>query len=110
MPWKRELYPDNWDEIRAHIMERAQGRCEFCGAENYQPHPITGGKVVLTCAHILNPDPMDTRDENLKMLCQKCHNTLDAPMRVQHSKATRAAKREAEVKAAGQLSLFGGEK
>lgn len=37
-------------------------------------------KVVLTVAH-LNHDPRDCSDENLRALCQKCHNAYDAPMR-----------------------------
>jgi len=99
------LYPPDWKSIRARILERDGHKCQFCGAANYEPHPITGSKVVLTMAHLINPDPMDVRDENLGMLCQLCHNRLDAPMRVKHAKRTRAAKKAAELEANGQLSL-----
>lgn len=44
--------------------------------------------IVLTIAHI-NPDPADCRDENLKALCQACHNRMDAPMRANNAKTTR---------------------
>lgn len=108
MPADMSRYPANWKDIRAHILERAQHRCEFCGAVNYEPHPVTGSKVVLTIAHHPDPDPMNCADGNLYALCQKCHNKLDAPMRAQHSKATRAAKKAEAVEASGQLSLFGG--
>ncbi len=37
-------------------------------------------KVVLTVAH-LDHQPENCDRENLKALCQKCHNTYDAPMR-----------------------------
>lgn len=52
MPFHKERYPANWKEISLRIRARAGGKCEFCGAENYKPHPITGSKVVLTVAHL----------------------------------------------------------
>ena len=33
MPIRKDLkplYPANWEEIRAKILERAHGRCEWC--------------------------------------------------------------------------------
>jgi len=73
MPIDKKKYPDNWNEISSRIrFIRAQNRCEVCGAINYQPHPLTGKRVVLTVAHI-NRDTFDNRDENLKALCQRCH-------------------------------------
>lgn len=80
MPIKAEnknRYPKNWKEISKRIrFDRAKNKCEFCGAENYQPHPITKSKVVLTVAH-LNHNPEDCSEENLKALCQKCHLAYD---------------------------------
>ncbi len=84
MPIRKEnkgRYPKNWKEISKRIRERAKNRCEFCGAENHKPHPITKSKVVLTVAH-LNHVPEDCRDENLKALCQKCHNKYDIKNRL----------------------------
>jgi hypothetical protein len=52
MPFIAERYPSNWKEISLAIRQRAGGRCEWCGAENYQPHPITKSKVILTVAHL----------------------------------------------------------
>ena len=103
MPIKdKSLYPKDWKQIRARILERDGHKCQFCGAANYEPHPITGSKVVLTIAHIYNPDPMDCSDGNLAALCQRCHLRLDAKYHAQNAKATRAEKK----KASGQLSLF----
>lgn len=102
-------YPSDWKSIRARILERANHRCERCGAVNYEPHPETGSKVVLTIAHLDNPDPMDCRDENLAALCQACHNRMDAPMRAQHSKATRARRKREQAAANGQLGFEGWE-
>jgi 5-methylcytosine-specific restriction endonuclease McrA len=76
MPFRKELYPTNWKEISLRIRERAGWKCEFCGAENYKPHPITGSKVVLTVAH-LDHNPQNCADENLRALCQRCHLSYD---------------------------------
>ena len=74
-PENKNRYPNNWKEIRDKIVVRAKNRCEFCGAENYEPHPNTGSRVILTVAH-LDHTPENCCDENLKALCQKFHNTL----------------------------------
>ena len=77
MPCDYKEYPANWKEISARIRnERAQNRCEECGAQNGKPHPVTGSKVVLTVAH-LNHKKDDVRGENLKALCQRCHLRYD---------------------------------
>lgn len=89
---QRSLYPPNWPEISRRIRERSKGRCEWCGAENYQPHPVTGSRVVLTVAH-LNHDPRDVSDENLAALCQRCHLTYDAKEHAAHARETRRAKK-----------------
>lgn len=79
MPCDYSKYPPNWKEIRARILERAENKCEWCAAINYEPHPITGSKVVLTIAHVgpTKHDKMDCRDEALFALCQKCHLNED---------------------------------
>jgi 5-methylcytosine-specific restriction endonuclease McrA len=76
----RSRYPKNWPAISRAIRERAGNRCEECGAENGQPHPTTGSRVVLTCAH-LDHQPENCASANLRAWCQKCHNAYDAPMR-----------------------------
>lgn len=97
MPIKPEnvgRYPQNWPEIRRRILTRAgelrgrdgsiilEARCEKCGAENHAPHPQTGAVVVLTIAH-LDHTPENCDPENLRAWCQKCHNSYDAPHRLQ---------------------------
>lgn len=80
MPIRKEMlarYPENWKEISARIrFERARGRCEKCGATHFQPHPLTGSRVVLATAH-LNHIPEDVRNENLQAMCQRCHLKYD---------------------------------
>jgi 5-methylcytosine-specific restriction endonuclease McrA len=88
MPFHKERYPDNWKEISLLIRLRSGGSCEFCSAKNYQPHPETGSKVILTVAH-LDHDPMNCDLDNLKALCQKCHLTYDAKQHAINASITR---------------------
>lgn len=92
MPFIKSRYPENWAEISKSIRERAGGKCEFCGAVNYHPNPVTGSKVILTVAH-LNHDPMDCRPENLKALCQRCHLAYDREHHASNAALTRQKKR-----------------
>ena len=99
--WKR--YPSNWSRVRRAITRRARGRCEWCGAANHEPHPVTGSRVVLTTAHLGEPfargadkhDKRDIRAENLAALCQRCHLNHDRDEHAANSRKTREAKREA---------------
>jgi len=81
-PENKHRYPENWKEIRAYILERAFNKCEGspaypdCRAVNYEPHPVTGSKVILTIAHLNDPIE-DCSDDNLKAMCQRCHLTYD---------------------------------
>ena len=108
MPIKEEnkkLYPKNWKEIRAQILKRANNKCEFCGVPNYAVGYRTdlGGfvkadndievyksqgkkriKIILTIAH-LDHNPANCNPNNLRALCQKCHNNYDK----EHRKETR---------------------
>ena len=91
-PENRERYPKDWKVISLRIREvRAEWRCECagecgiehdtrCDAMHGEPHPNTGSKVILTVAH-LDHVPENCDDENLKAMCQRCHNRYDMPMR-----------------------------
>lgn len=95
MPWNRKDYPDDWEDLRRQVLERAGNCCEGspgfyedCRAANGQPHPVTGSRVVLTVAH-LDHNPQ-TRDlAKLRAMCQRCHNRYDA----KHRASTRRRKR-----------------
>lgn len=104
-PENKNLYPKNWKEIRLKILARANNCCEFCGVPNHIMGYRTnlGGlvkadedveyfqnqgkkriKIVLTIAH-LDHVPTSNNPENLRALCQKCHNNYDK----EHRKETR---------------------
>lgn len=122
MPFIRERYSTDWEEISKRIRERDSQKCKWCGIDNYttgyrdekgdfhkasiadESVLLDGYKlirIVLTVAHV-NHDPTDNRDENLAALCQKCHLTHDAKM---HARAA-AVTRRRKVREQGQLELW----
>lgn len=91
-PENRARYPKDWKALSARIrFVRAVGRCECkgecgldhsrhicgrCPAIHGKLHPDTGSKVVLTVAH-LDHIPENCGGDNLKAMCQRCHNRYD---------------------------------
>ena len=88
-----QRHPACWRVIRGLILKRAGNACEGspaypeCRAANYQPHPVTGSRVVLAVAN-LDHDPTNNTWENLRALCQRCHNRHDASHRAAKARAT----------------------
>lgn len=83
-PENRRRYPKDWALRSRFVREvRARGRCEWCGAANGQPHPVTGSRVVLTAAHVHDRDPAASSLLNLAALCQRCHNRHDIDQRLE---------------------------
>lgn len=108
-PENRDRYPPSWREISARIRnERAGGRCECtgecgtnhadeaaelqiescsgepfdrCRAFNGGIHPVTGSRVVLTVAHLPGREIEQCGDDDLRAMCQRCHNKMDMPER-----------------------------
>jgi hypothetical protein len=99
-PEKESLYPGGssrspeWRAIRERILKRAGNRCEgtpqepHCRAPNGLLHPVTGAMVVLTIAH-MDCALVDHSDENLRALCQRCHNRWDNLSRRMEAQRTR---------------------
>jgi 5-methylcytosine-specific restriction endonuclease McrA len=87
LPENKGRYPKNWPEIRAAILKRAGNKCEICGIVNYTVLE-SGARVILTIAH-LDHTPENCAPENLKALCQKCHNRYDAKHRSETRKSRR---------------------
>lgn len=99
-PELRKLYPKNWKEIREKILARADNKCEFCGVPNYtwrpclcSTSPSDAVQVILTIAH-LDHDPTNNDPNNLRALCQRCHNRYDAKHRAVNRSHTAAIKRD----------------
>jgi hypothetical protein len=92
-PENKARYPADW-KLRSRFVRfyRAKNRCEWCGAENGKPHPVTGGKVVLTTAHVFDHRPEAASLLNLAALCQKCHLKHDAKNHAENARQTRRAK------------------
>lgn len=92
-PENKRLYPANWKQIREDILKRADNRCEFCGIPNHMKvlrlikdnQEAKEIKIVLTIAH-LDQSPQNNDYNNLRALCQRCHNRLDMPFRVANRK------------------------
>ncbi len=113
-PELKKLYPDNWKEISLRIREESGGNCQFCGRPAVENLCVSHGglwydremqvwrdrfgnhyqglvpvytmrevDIVLTVAH-LDQDPRNCRPENLRALCQYCHNRYDRPWRIHH--------------------------
>ena len=86
MPIDYNDYHPKWSLISRLIrFKRAENKCEDCGAVNYEPHPVTGSKVILTVAH-LDHDKSNNKFDNLKALCQKCHLAYDLPRHIENRK------------------------
>lgn len=83
-----------WLAFRAFILFRAANRCEGtpqhpdCRAANGETHPETGGKVILTIAH-MDHDESHADPTRCRALCQRCHNRWDAPHRKLNAARTR---------------------
>lgn len=58
--------------------------------------------IVLTIAHLNDPDPANCDPGNLAALCQACHNRHDKSMRKRNAAKTRRG----QVIAAGQMELI----
>jgi 5-methylcytosine-specific restriction endonuclease McrA len=106
-PENKHRYPSNWSEIRQRILKRAGDKCEWCGAVN-------GGEiqrvqrpycVVLTIAH-LDHTPENCDDDNLRALCQQCHNRYDMPTRAKNRKRRLLKEYYQALEDAGQSDLF----
>jgi hypothetical protein len=57
-----------------------------------EPAQWARGLVVLTVAH-LDHQPENCADDNLKAMCQRCHNRYDQKHRQRNAAATRRGKK-----------------
>lgn len=101
----KHRYPREWPLISLWVRVCAGWRCEWCDAQQGQPHPITGSKVVLTVAHLVDMAPENCAPTNLAALCQKCHLGLDRD----HHIAVGRANRRAALRVPDMLAALTGE-
>jgi hypothetical protein len=103
-------YPDNWEDIRAEVLERAKNadgisQCEClgeCGREHkgtrclhLQYERLTTRsqyKVILTTAHLCHIPHCDRLD-HLKSMCQPCHQVFDLRERQKREDGTTRARK-----------------
>lgn len=98
MPIDYKNYCKDWKKRSLFIRTyRAKNKCEFCGCQNKEPHPITGSKVVLTVAH-LDRNRDNNSFFNLAALCQRCHLNHDKWQHVSNRKYGREHKGEHQLK------------
>ena len=113
MPIDFKLYPKNWKELRAAVLERANNKCEFCGVENYaygvrddkglfheytamqvEAASIDGEKIIqiiLTVAHLDHDEEnWDVKLDKLAALCQRCHLRYDVNEKKRRRKEKKA--------------------
>ncbi len=87
-PEHAKRYPDDWKAISKRLREdRAGFQCECtgqcglhrgrrCVERHLEKAEFAFGVVVLTTAH-MNHQPEDCRDENLVVMCNRCHLRYD---------------------------------
>jgi hypothetical protein len=93
-PENRARYPADWPEISRRIrFDRAGGRCECagecgltheggrCSAWHGQLRGDDKRPVTLTVAHLPGREIEQCGDDDLKAMCERCHNRMDAPAR-----------------------------
>lgn len=105
----RDKHGEWHDDDRIHHMSATEGDLLF----GEFPKMI---RIVLTTAHLGvdkpdgspgdKHDKMDCRPENLAALCQRCHLNFDRDEHTANRRRTLAERREAEIRATGQLSLW----
>ena len=72
---KRHLYPANWDEIAIRLKDATDWRCERC---NVRHNPKWNRTLTV---HHLDGKPQNCAPENLAVLCQACHLSVQARFR-----------------------------
>jgi len=63
-PENKKFYGREWKKIRKKLIEKIGRKCEICGRTDEQ--------IWLTVHH-KNRNPADNREENLLVVCPRCH-------------------------------------
>lgn len=74
---KADEYPEDWPAVAQRIKAGAGWRCERCR----HPHDRASGHVLTV--HHLDGDKRNCADWNLAALCQRCHLSIQARVRME---------------------------
>lgn len=69
-------YPEDWKAIAKRIKDNANWTCERCK----HPHSVEGARVLTV--HHLDGNKSNCADWNLAALCQRCHLTVQARVKM----------------------------
>lgn len=76
------IYVDNWNYISRKVREKRKYTCENCG---FSPRNEYEKRFIHT--HHINGDKINNYEDNLKVLCIKCHSEVDNfHLRIKNSK------------------------
>jgi len=124
---REDKYPADWAQISLRIRyERAQGKCEWCGAPDKTYIKRNRGNlaiweladtdfmgdqewtsaryIFLTVAHF-DHNTMNNDESNLFALCNRCHLNHDAHYHAENAKRTRQRKAQEAREQSGQMRL-----
>ncbi len=75
----RDLYPEEWPEIRARVIEAAGNKCEHCGIEQHTLVTSRRGVPYIIYLHAAHKNPLETYNPSAPMiaLCSPCHRKRD---------------------------------
>ena len=86
MPWKKERYPDNWDDIAKNIKQKSGWRCAICKesfAETQLTFPqLNTKKRNWLSVHHIDENPNNNEEQNLIALCTRCHLKVEHEARL----------------------------
>lgn len=74
-------YPANWKEIAKARKDKAGWKCQRCG----HPHDVEAGRMLTV--HHLDMDKANCEWWNLPALCQACHLSIQARVRMNQAYA-----------------------
>ena len=79
MPFDRQLYPQEWPQMRAERLQAANYRCEGCGVSDRSIQESAKGEPYMVHLSIAHRNQYETwrLDADTQVLCQRCHRRYD---------------------------------
>ncbi len=104
MPTSKNKYPAEYYLARPKVLERADSKCERCGAENHKPHPVSL-KMVRLQVHHKDKNPRNNDLENLRALCAICHGTENPPENRAKNGTFKKSKKQQSARLEGEFPV-----